>query len=247
MRCSQCGQTSRPRLSLVRVAVRASSSGLSSAPSHLGGIVMARLHILTAVALTGLVLTACSPGAGRGGTAAPQSSVSSTAGGPRATTGAWAPVTAPEEVATEQALAVVPAYFAAVDRVAIDPTVPLETLRAVATSPQVDIDAKTYGKNRALGYRQTGTKRVVAARAVQADFPSGSDSAQTADPAVTIDACTDVSTVYVIDAHGKRVGAENRPNFYAERMTIRNPRYPAADGWRVSDITNHGVASCAGA
>ena len=195
--------------------------------------------VVGTVVLAMLTLSGCSSGSGQ---ASPSSS------GVVATPSATPTPTASfEDLASQQALTVIPSYLAAVDKIATDPTVPLNTLYAVASSPEVLIDLRTHGVSRSLGYRQSGSTKVVSSRAMRVDLTSNPKAKpHPIFPTVTTLTCIDVSTVLVTDSRGTRVGVAHRANFFVEHVTISNLHYPSAKGWRVSSITNRGVPSCEG-
>jgi len=196
--------------------------------------------VVVSVALAALTLGGCSLG---GRQADPSSS------GPAAAPSVTpTPTTSLQDLASQQALTVIPIYLATVDKIATDPTVPLNTLYAVAASPEVLIDLKTHGVSRSLGFRQSGSTKVVSSRAMSVDLTShpGAQPHPTF-PTVTTLTCVDVSTVLVSDSRGIRVGVAHRANYFIEHITVSNLHYPSATGWRVSIITNRAVPSCEGA
>jgi hypothetical protein len=155
-----------------------------------------------------------------------------------------APAPSPSDRAKTAAIKTVSDYFALLDRVATNPNVPLNDLHTVSIEPDFPIIASDYGRNRSLGYKQTGTTKVVRAVATRVTLTNSPSAQPPVYPIVTVTACIDVSSVVLKDSHGARVGIANRPNFYVEKMTLINPSYPDASSWRVSNLTNKAAPSC---
>ena len=65
-------------------------------------------------------------------------------------------------------------------------------------------------------------------------------------PTVVVTACVDVSQVQATDASGNSVIPADRPSYLVARLTVVNPDYPDASGWRVSVAPNRQAQSCDG-
>jgi hypothetical protein len=172
-----------------------------------------------------------------------KSSTTSTSSSPAST--ASTTHTSPSDEARAVALSFVTDYFATLDRVGSDPSVSLNTLHNVAVSPQFDVLATAYGKNRSLGHKQSGLTKVATSKATSVNLTNTPKAHPPVYPTVHIAACIDVSQVVVRDAKGAKVITADRPNYFVEDLTVVNLSYPDRDGWRVSKLTNRGTSACA--
>lgn len=145
-----------------------------------------------------------------------------------------------------QALALVPQYYATLDKLKIDPSASPNDVYTVAIAPDAATTIKLLNEYRSAGDKQSGTTKVVTSRATGVDATYEPTANPAVYPSVQVIACLDVTNVRVSDMAGKRVGPANRPDFYVEKLTIINPAYPSKTGWKVRNTTNAGVSSCAG-
>ncbi len=147
----------------------------------------------------------------------------------------------PTEIAEAQVKAFVPTYFAALDRLQSSLTLPLSELDKYAIDP-VDHEQTLPMKGfRANDWVQVGTTKVGHIQITSIDL-SG------AQPTVTATTCVDVTGVEGIDKKtGKDVTVPGRADFFVDHLTVVNVDHLSRSGWRVSNETNKGVKSCAGA
>ncbi len=192
--------------------------------------------VVVSVALAMLTLSGCSSGSGQAG---PTSSPVT------ATPSATPP--SPTDLAKVQALAMVPVYLKTIDELYNDPKVPLNNLYKVSAQPDALVELKAIGVDRAHGYRQSGTVKLVRATVTGVDLTNMPKAKpHPIFPTVKITACIDVSGVGDTDVAGKSRVPANRPRYQIEQLTVLNLSYPRATGWRVSNSPNKQANSCDG-
>ncbi|MBS2938497.1 hypothetical protein KDN32_12155 [Nocardioides sp. J2M5] len=149
------------------------------------------------------------------------------------------------DAAEQAAVEAMHKYFAVVDELRQDPAVPLGRLKAVALGGQLTAQQVFTRNQRKAGNRQVGDTRLpeVVVQQLNTD-----DSAP--DGAVAqLDVCWDVSTVDVLDRHGKSIVTPDRSERGWTRYTLTNPRgeAPFDDGWFVSNGEDLEKAPCSAA
>ena len=194
----------------------------------------------TAAVFLGLTISSCSS-TGDGSSTAPTSAISGTSSSAART------ATDPSDDAEAQAVAFVPTYVRTIDDLHLDPSRPLDDLYEVAVTPEATVQATAIGTFRSQGFRQVGRTQLVTATADSVDLttdPAASPSPRL--PTVVVIACVDVSQVQATDASGNSVIPADRPSYLVARLTVVNPDYPDASGWRVSEAPNRQAQSCDG-
>lgn len=191
------------------------------------------LAVLAAAVLL-VAMTSCSNG---GDDPAASGSPTPSSPAPSATTS-----TPPSESekASEAASAALRKYFATVDLVRQDSSVPPSELNAVASSTQLTAQENLLKSQREDGFRQLGDTKVVElmVESISLDSPA----------TALIDLCWDVRDVDIIDGDGKSVVAPERKDVGWTRYTVTNDKWDSApdDGWRVSGGTDLEKDPCAG-
>lgn len=132
------------------------------------------------------------------------------------------------EAASEAASAVLRTYFATVDLVRQDSSVPPSELDTVASSTQLTAQQNLLKSQRDDGLHQVGDTQIIELKVESVSL----DSPATA----LIDVCWDVSDVDIVDAEGDSAVASERKEVGWTRYTVTNDKWDAApeDGWRVS-------------
>ncbi len=144
------------------------------------------------------------------------------------------------EKASEAAAAILREFFAAVDLVRQDPSVPPSELDAVASSTQLVAQQNLLKSQRAGGLRQIGDTEVVEVivESISLDSPA----------TALIDLCWDVRGVDIVDSSGKSVVSPERKDVGWTRYTVTNDEWDSApeEGWRVSGGADLEEEPCAG-
>lgn len=205
----------------------------------------ARSFILSAAAVFLLVAAAGCASRVQPPTAAPasHSSLAPTVGSSAASSKA---PTSKSGLAAEAASTTMRRYFATVDRLGQDRSLPLRGLAKVATSIQLSAQRNLLTQQRAEHQRQTGDTKIALLQ-VQSVNLDNSGPAQGKVPTVTIDVCWDVSNVDVVDRSGTSVVSASRPNTGWTRYTVANYRWAnhPGDGWRVASGQDLKKSPCA--
>ena len=203
---------------------------------------MAMARAVAAAAAVALVFTLSGCSSGDASSTAPTSASSGSS------SSSAAPTTADSfHDAQSQAVDLVPTYLRTIDDLYLDPARPLDDLYEVAVAPEATSEATAIGTFRSQGYRQVGRTQLVTATADSVDLstdPAASPSPTL--PTVVVTACVDVSQVQATDASGNSVIPADRPSYLVARLTVVNPDYPDASGWRVSEAPNRQAQSCDG-
>ena len=184
-----------------------------------------------------LALVACSPS--EPATASPSNTASP------ATTAA-STTTDPTQEATEQAQALVTAYFQTIDALYADPTRPIDDVYGVAVAPEATNEAAAIQSFRGQGYTQTGSSTVESTSVGAVDLTNDPAAAAPVLPSVALTVCVDVSQVDAVDAGGISVVSPDRPGYLIAELTVVNVDYPSADSWRVREAPNRQASACAG-
>ena len=192
-----------------------------------------------AAVFLGLTISSCSS-TGDGSSTAPTSTISGTSSSAAPT------ASDPSNDAEAQAVAFVPTYVRTIDDLHLDPSRPLDDLYEVAVTPEATVQATAIGTFRSQGFRQAGRSELVMATADSVDLTTDPAASPTPLPTVVVTACVDVSQVQATDASGTSVIPADRPRYLVARLTVVNPDYPDASGWRVSEAPNRQAQSCDG-
>lgn len=144
------------------------------------------------------------------------------------------------EQAAQDVEALVRRYFAVVDQVNQDDTVPARRLRSVTGGVQLKARQIALERHRDGGRRQIG-ELVVRELVVENMNLDGT-------PTAKVDVCWDVSGVDVVDANGNSVVLSNRVDLKWTRYTVTNDRWSSNphDGWRVVNGSDLEKEPCAG-
>jgi hypothetical protein len=155
--------------------------------------------------------------------------------------------TSPSDVAAANAEAVVRRYYATLDEVRQDPTVPLARLSRAENGIELNADRRLVTKERQQHLRQVGSVRLVSV-VVQSVNLDSSDSKGGRVPTAQVDVCWDVSAVDLVDRTGKSVVSSTRPDQGSTRYFVTNAKWSShpSDGWRVSNGQDLRLASCSG-
>src|SRR5258708_1188566 len=78
------------------------------------------------------------------------------------------PPSDPNTTAIDEAVAIIPSYLAALDKLYNDPTSQLNEIYKVAIQPESTVEAVAIGKFRAAGYRGSGQTKLVSTRVATA-------------------------------------------------------------------------------
>jgi len=149
------------------------------------------------------------------------------------------------EVGQQRAEALIPEYYAVVDKLAADPAKPLDGLDAVTISLERESWTHELETLREAGTTVTGATRLLAVetRSVNMD---NSDPAHGVVPTVAIDVCWDVSDVAVVDSTGAIITPEDRPARGWTRHLVSNYEWALSptDAWRVASSEDLDRAPC---
>jgi len=145
------------------------------------------------------------------------------------------PVSA-EDQAVADASDLVVKYYAAIDRVNLDPNTDANTLRDVTANEAFDLQLRTALQTKSRGLTQIGNVRVLDVKPFSIDLSSDSTTNPRKYPTIVMDTCIDVTGVNVVDAEGKSVVATTRPPQSAARIDVVQFDF----GWRVNAIESAG-------
>jgi len=206
-------------------------------------------HMTTRLGLmswaTGILLLAATSACGSND-ADPPPSAPTTTSAPSAPSTSSSPAS-PSEAAAANAEAVVRLYYATLDRVRQDPSLPIAQLRKVENGIELTADQRLVTSERKQHLRQTGSVRLLSVVVQSVNLDSASPKGGKA-PTAQVDVCWDVSRVDVVDKNGKSVVPSTRPDQGSTRYFVTNPRWSThpTDGWRVSNGQDLKLASCSG-
>lgn len=149
------------------------------------------------------------------------------------------------EVAGQAAAEAIHEYFAVVDELRQDPSVPLSRLKSVALGGQLTAQEVFTRNQRKAGNKQVGDTTLpdVVVQQIVTDT-------STQDGALAqVDVCWDVSAVDVLDREGDSIVTPDRSERGWTRYTLSNPRgeAPFDKGWRVSNGEDLEKAPCSAA
>ena len=205
-------------------------------------------RVAVSLALAVAVLSAATGCTGSKGDTAKTSSGATTttsSTSPPPSSSSSAPPT-PSEIAKSQVVKFLPTYYATLDRLASSATLSLNLLDSVATGANAIQEKTALAQYRENGWIQIGTTVLTATKVTGVNLASDHSSSPQKLPTVLVTTCIDVSDVREVDKKGRTVTLPTRPNFFVEKLTVVNLRYPSATGWRVSEAPNKGATSCAG-
>jgi hypothetical protein len=138
-------------------------------------------------------------------------------------------------------------YYAILDRVRQDSSVPIALLRKVENGIELNADQRLVTSERNRQLRQTGSVRLVSVvvQSVNLDNPDAKGGKA---PTAQVDVCWDVSNVDLVNKNGKSVVASTRPDQGSTRYFVTNAKWSThpSDGWRVSNGQDLKLASCSG-
>ncbi|MCW2541289.1 MAG: uncharacterized protein JWN95_3014 [Frankiales bacterium] len=193
-----------------------------------------------------ITLSACGAKASSGTDIQTAPTTATTASGtPAPSASATSRPATPEAAARAGAIAAVRKYYATIDQLYSNPKSSYNLIVTVSTGNQADIDRNGVAHYRSQSWKQTGTQKISTIAAGVTDLTN--QPAHKPDPiypTVQVTTCNDVSKVGGVDANGNSLVAAGRKNFLLDAITVTNLKYPAANGWRVSNITNKGADSC---
>jgi hypothetical protein len=189
-----------------------------------------------------LVLVAVSACGSNGADPPPSPPASSS---PSAPTTSASP-TSPSDAAAADASSALHRYFAVLDRVRQDPSVPLSELATVATSTQLDSEKHLVTAERSRSLHQTGATNI-RRLTVQSVNLDNSSPAVGKVPTVTIDVCWDVSQADLVDKNGKSAVSSARADRGWTRYTVANYHWNAnpSGGWRIASSQDLKQTPCA--
>lgn len=141
--------------------------------------------------------------------------------------------------------AVVRRYYATLDRVRQNPTLPIRLLRRTENGIEFTADHRLVTSERKRHLRQVGSVHLVSVVVQSVNLDSSNANGVKA-PTAQVDVCWDVSAVDVVDKNGKSVIPSSRPDQGSTRYFVTNPRWSThpSDGWRVSNGQDLKLASC---
>jgi hypothetical protein len=190
-----------------------------------------------------VLLAACSPSTGATLETVPPPESSAVVAVPSEPSTTTAPPATREDLAEAAAAKTVTDYSALLDRVAIDPTVPLDDLHNVAVDPNFSSITSDFARYRSQGDHLSGSTTVVRAVPMSVSLANTPTARPPVFPVVTMRVCIDISANVTTDVNGTNL-VPNKPSFLDEQITVVNISYPDSTGWRVSDLTSRAVSSC---
>jgi hypothetical protein len=162
-----------------------------------------------------------------------------------------APSTAPSSMsptdeAAARATATVHRYFAVLDDVRQDDSIPIARLASAMTSVELGAERRLIAHEREQGLRQVG-RTSVAQLKVQSVNLDDSDPSAGKVPTVTVDVCWDVSNADLVDKNGQSVVSPSRADRGWTRYTVANYHWSAnpTGGWRVANGQDLKQTPCA--
>lgn len=182
-----------------------------------------------------VVVSACGGGAGTDPSPTPPSSPVSSASSPASPTTSSTSAS-PEDAATAAVVALMRRYFAVLDAVRQDPSLPLSRLSSVMTSVELTTQHRLVEGERQQHLRQTGETAIDRFTVQSVNLDDSVPSAGRV-PTVTIDVCWDVSGADLVDKKGHSVVSATRPDRGWARYTVANHHWSTnpSGGWRVAD------------
>lgn len=152
----------------------------------------------------------------------------------------------PSEAAASEASALVQRYFATLDSVRQDQTIPMSKLTSVMTSVELTTERRLVARERSQGLRQTGNTKINQLR-VQSVNLDNSDPSAGKVPTVAVDVCWDVSSADLLDKSGHSVVSSSRAERGWTRYTVANYHWSEnpSGGWRVADGQDLKQTPCA--
>ena len=151
----------------------------------------------------------------------------------------------PDEQARAQALAKVNDYYALLGSVEADPAASTDAISTVAADPVLSGQVGNITLRRSQGITSTGAITVVNSSVSDLEVPVDENGKPRTEPAwVHVQACTDISGWENQYQDGTSAMKPDRGQFESTAITVRNPEWPDANGWRVTSQTVEKVSSC---
>lgn len=143
------------------------------------------------------------------------------------------------ELASQAATELVQKYYAIRNELRQKPATPLRRLRSVSISTDLADQENFLHTQRKNGLRQVGTTRI-AELTVQSITLDNSDPRAGRVPTVVIDVCYDVKDVDIVDADGKSLVPDDRPDRGWVRHSVSNYEWDTdrSGAWRVATSEN---------
>ena len=181
-----------------------------------------------------LVLAACSDGSDEPGN---EPTATSTTTSPTPTDTATPP--SESELASQAATELLQKYYAIRNALRQDPATPLRRLRSVSISTDLAAQENFLRTQRKDGLRQVGDTRI-ADLTVESVTLDNSDPKAGRVPTVVVDVCYDVTDVDIVDADGKSVVPNDRPDRGWVRHSVSNYEWETdrSGAWRVATSEN---------
>lgn len=193
------------------------------------------------VATAALLLAAVTSCADSGSDPEPTSTptITSTAPSPSASP------TSASEIASKGAAEAVRRYYDVRNQLRKDPKQPLDLLKTVAIGTELGTQQNLFKRERNDELHQTGETKVSVLE-VQAVNLDNSDPSVGKVPTVQVDVCFDVGDVDLINAGGKSVVSDDRPDTGWQRYIVANYEYHSdpAGAWKVASGQDIGRAPC---
>ena len=193
-----------------------------------------RAKRLAAASALLLVLGACSDGSDDPGN---DPSATSTTTSPTPTDTATPP--SESELASQAATELLQKYYVIRNELRQDPATPLRRLRSVSISTDLAAQENFLRTQRKDGLRQVGDTRIADLK-VESVTLDNSDPKAGLVPTVVVDVCYDVSDVDIVDADGKSVVPDDRPDRGWVRHSVSNYQWETdrSGAWRVATSEN---------
>lgn len=197
-----------------------------------------------AVATAALLVAAGTACAGGSSDASSDPTPTSTSRSPTATGTTTPP--SDSEVAAEAATELVRTYYAVRDNLRQNPDTTLSRLKSVAISTELAAQQNLLKREREDGLHQTGDTKIAVLTAQAVDLDNSDPQAGRV-PTVQIDVCFDVSAVDILDARGKSVVTDDRPETGWIRYSVSNYEWASTptSAWRVASSENLERTPCA--
>lgn len=210
-----------------------------------------RARSLAPLAIAGALAACTAPDPGAPVTPTSSSSVVSSTSSPSTTStpATSSPTTTvsetPEQRAEQSALTVLALYFSDTVR----------CLRQPSSARPDCFDASTIATERierrnslaiaqAQQSRAIGAIEVVSARVTAVELQKDVTRTPPVVPVVSLEVCTDVSKLNIVDRNGKSIVPSDRKPRVLRNISVVNYEYPAPDAWRVGYVAPSGGKTC---
>ena len=234
------GRGTKGLLALMPTRMLGVTCGLLGHPDRDGGREvgamrqLGRAERLAAASALLLVLGACSDGSDEPGN---DPTATSTTTSPTPTDTATPPTES--ELASRAATELLQKYYAIRNELRQDPATPLRRLRSVSISTDLAAQEAFLRTQRKEGLRQVGDTHI-ADLTVESVTLDNSDPKAGRVPTVVVDVCYDVTDVDIVDADGKSVVPDDRPDRGWVRHSVSNYEWETdrSRAWRVATSEN---------